>query len=241
MLLIRPPIHRIKDLPVEEKMPDVGFRLLLQMGGNSLQAGAVCARVRAALQLEHPVPITWLMQGQTIKALAARLTEVADAAESGQPAMALPRLVATLSSSGDGTGSIAPLSFQQEQFYQLWNVDRTSAAYNSGFVMVLHGALDTAALQAAVQLVFERQQSLRTRFLLDEAEVPMQRVVAVSQDLLHIEQPLFGFGDLVGVANGSTSLVEGIYQLPILASHASRCRAVDCRDNCQPAAVRMST
>lgn len=181
----------------------------LQMGGNSLQAGAVCARVRAALQLEHPVPITWLMQSQTITALAARLTEVADATEMDQPT-SVPRLVATLSS-GDGASAVAPLTFQQEQFYQLWNRDRSSAAYNSGFMMVLHGPLDAVALQAAVQLVFERQQSLRTNFLLDELEVPMQRIGAVPSkaDCLRIEQPPSGFTGLNSMADGSFFVTEG--------------------------------
>ena len=48
--------------------------------------------------------------------------------------------------------------FSQEQFFQLWNRDPASTAYNSGFAMVLQGPLDVAALQAAAQLVFERQQ-----------------------------------------------------------------------------------
>lgn len=182
----------------------------MQLGGNSLQAGAVCTRVRAALQLDHAVPITWLMQSQTIRALATRLTDAADMQTSATQQTAVPRLAATISKS-DSTSSAAPLTFQQEQFYQLWNRDRSSTAYNSGFMVVLQGQLDPAALQAAMQLVFERQQSLRTRFLVDDSGVPMQRIAAVpsKEDCLQVEQPSSGFAGLDSMADGSFSLVEG--------------------------------
>ena len=50
------------------------------------------------------------------------------------------------------------LDLTQEQMFQLWLRDPASSAYNSGFTAVLEGPLDMAALQAAAQLVFVRQQ-----------------------------------------------------------------------------------
>jgi hypothetical protein len=44
----------------------------------------------------------------------------------------------------------------QEQFVQLWQQDPSSGVYNVPWAVRLHGNLDTAALQAAVQLVAER-------------------------------------------------------------------------------------
>lgn len=46
----------------------------------------------------------------------------------------------------------------QEQFFQLWQLDPSSLAYNSGFMTVLNGHLHLPALQAAAQLLFDRQQ-----------------------------------------------------------------------------------
>ena len=88
---------------------DSGDLLFLQLGGNSLQAGAVCARLRSTLQLDHPVPIIWLMQSQTIRALAKRMGSTAG---SDQP-VALPPLTATISGRSDSGSIVAPLTFQQ--------------------------------------------------------------------------------------------------------------------------------
>jgi hypothetical protein len=51
----------------------------------------------------------------------------------------------------------------QEQFYQLWESAPESSAYNSGFYLCLEGALDLDMLQAAVRMLFERQQVGRTQ------------------------------------------------------------------------------
>ena len=80
-----------------------------QLGGNSLQAGAVLSRLRTALAVEHPIPLTWVFQCQTIEALAARLAESSD----GQDVPALPPLTATVSTRSDSDGALTPLSFQQ--------------------------------------------------------------------------------------------------------------------------------
>ena len=50
----------------------------------------------------------------------------------------------------------------QEQFYQLWEQNPASSAYNSGFFLCLEGGLDMNVLQAAAALLFERQQVHRT-------------------------------------------------------------------------------
>ena len=51
----------------------------------------------------------------------------------------------------------------QEQFYQLWENAPDSSAYNSGFYMCVEGGLDLHMLQAAVRMLFERQQVGRTQ------------------------------------------------------------------------------
>jgi AMP-binding enzyme C-terminal domain/Phosphopantetheine attachment site len=156
-----------------------------QMGGNSLQAGALCSRLRAVLGGEAAIPIVWVLECQTIEALAARLSD----AGAMSALSALPPLVATVSLQ-DADGSVAaPLTYEQvrapwsevsadiprlfgccrwcmiwfaaalqEQFYQLWENAPDSSAYNSGFYLCLEGAVDLPMLQAAATMLFDRQQ-----------------------------------------------------------------------------------
>ncbi len=79
----------------------------LQIGGNSLQAGALCSRLRATLGMEQAIPLVWVFQNQTICALAARLA--ASTAEAASARLPLLRPIVS-QSGGDIT---APLSFQQ--------------------------------------------------------------------------------------------------------------------------------
>ena len=81
---------------------------LPQMGGNSLRAGALCSRVQCALEMEQIIPVVWVLERQTIEALAARLAD----AGAVQSLEVLPQLKATISARSDGILE-APLSFQQ--------------------------------------------------------------------------------------------------------------------------------
>ena len=77
------------------------------MGGNSLRAGAVCSRLQSTLGMEQTIPLVWVLECQTIEALAARLTD----AVAVQSLEILPPLEATISAR---SGNLeAPLSFQQ--------------------------------------------------------------------------------------------------------------------------------
>jgi Phosphopantetheine attachment site len=80
----------------------------MQLGGNSLAAGAVCSKIRAALQTEHHIPVAWLMQCPTIRTLARRLADQGAA----QDMLQIQPLRPTLSLSTDPHSS-APLTFQQ--------------------------------------------------------------------------------------------------------------------------------
>lgn len=94
--------------------------------------------------------------------------------------------------------------------FRLWMRDPTSSAYNSGFTAVLQGQLDVAALQSAAQLMFERQQSLRTRFVM-KGEVPMQRIVPAGTrgDCLPVEELSLDGDALPLGADGSYQLQTG--------------------------------
>ena len=80
----------------------------MQLGGNSLAAGAVCSRIRAALKMEHHIPVAWLMQCPTIRALARRLSDQGAA----QKELQIQPLRPSLSLNAEPISS-APLTFQQ--------------------------------------------------------------------------------------------------------------------------------
>jgi AMP-binding enzyme C-terminal domain/Phosphopantetheine attachment site len=83
-----------------------------QMGGNSLQAGALCSRLRAVLGSEAAIPLVWVLECQTIEKLAARLSDSGAVA-----ALALlPPLTATVSRQDADSPIDAPLSHEQVRY-----------------------------------------------------------------------------------------------------------------------------
>jgi hypothetical protein len=126
----------------------------------------------------------WVLECQTIEALAARLADAGAVAALS----ALPPLTATVSQQDGDSFRHALLTYEQvslpervcsadhyrlstliftnslcaaamqEQFYQLWENAPDSSAYNSGFYLCLEGNLGLDVLQAAVRMLFERQQ-----------------------------------------------------------------------------------
>ncbi|MFC4159114.1 amino acid adenylation domain-containing protein [Chitinimonas lacunae] len=70
-----------------------------------------------------------------------------------------------------------PASPAQRRLFALNQLEGANTAYNVPLAIALHGPLDVAALEAALQGVFRRHDALRTRFFLDEQGV-RQEVVA---------------------------------------------------------------
>lgn len=134
---------------------DVPF---VQLGGTSLGAGRLCARLSA--RLSHPVPVSWLYQHPTVAALARRIAT--DAPPPGPPA--------GITEPGDDDPSAAvgtPLS--PMQLLQLTRgltdpEDRTSHCL---LFWVIEGELDVRALEAAVTAVHQRHEALRAAYVLD--------------------------------------------------------------------------
>ncbi|MFE7138437.1 amino acid adenylation domain-containing protein [Streptomyces sp. NPDC057644] len=128
------------------------------LGGNSLQAARIVARIRTRLGL--PVTVAELFEHGTVTALARLLTDRPRDTD-GVPATVTP-------APGDGS-LLAPAQ------RRLWFLDQLSpaagAAYNVPALTRLRGPLDTAALDAAWQDVVDRHEQLRTVFTLS-GDVP---------------------------------------------------------------------
>ncbi|WP_432279413.1 amino acid adenylation domain-containing protein, partial [Nocardia carnea] len=117
------------------------------LGGNSLIATQVAARVGQALDAQ--VPVRMLFEASTVSALAA-------AAETATGRTGLPVLAPR------PRPDRVPLSLAQQRMWFLNRFDSASATYNIPFAIRLTGDLDVDALQAALADLVDRHEVLRT-------------------------------------------------------------------------------
>ncbi|WP_280470549.1 amino acid adenylation domain-containing protein, partial [Nocardia brasiliensis] len=173
--------------PVEEIVAEVFGEVLglsrvgadddfFALGGNSLIATQVVARLGAAVDAR--VPVRTLFETPTVQALAAAIESQTHAAR------------------GIALGSIArpdelPLSLAQRRMWFLNRFDQSddgsagSAAYNLPFALRLTGALDVEALGAALEDVVGRHEVLRTVYP-ETSAGPVQVVLPASRVTLDV-------------------------------------------------------
>ncbi len=123
------------------------------IGGHSLLATQVLSRIRRRLNVN--LPLRTLFERGTLEQLAEAVDQQRNAqteADSDSEMTLAPR------------NQPLPLSYSQQRLWFLDRFEGPSAAYNMTTTVRLRGALDIAALQAALQAVFERHESLRTAF-----------------------------------------------------------------------------
>ncbi|MDS1113174.1 amino acid adenylation domain-containing protein [Gordonia westfalica] len=130
------------------------------LGGDSLSASVVAARVGAALGVR--VPVRALFEAPTVSSLAA----LAGSLHEGQraPLIAGPR------------PERLPLSLAQQRMWFLNRMEPESPAYNIPVILKLNGRLDIAALEQALADVIGRHEVLRTIYP-DDAGEPYQLVL----------------------------------------------------------------
>ncbi|WP_308248560.1 non-ribosomal peptide synthase/polyketide synthase [Nocardia sp. MH4] len=131
------------------------------LGGNSLMATRLAARLGAALGAQ--VPVAEVFDAPTVAALAERLGGLDRSA-------ARPPLTRR---TGDGPAVLSPA---QQRMWVLHQLAPQSAAYHIPAAIRLTGRLDLPALQSAVGDLLSRHDTLRTRYP-DTAAGPVQQVM----------------------------------------------------------------
>jgi len=119
------------------------------LGGNSLQALQVVARIAAAFRVR--LPPNCLFECPTLARLAERVEHARslDGEEAIRPA-------------AQGTG--APLSFTQQRLWVLAGMEGPSEAFNLVRAFRLEGSLDATALERALAVIARRHDNLRVSF-----------------------------------------------------------------------------
>ncbi|MEK8072439.1 non-ribosomal peptide synthase/polyketide synthase [Rhodococcoides navarretei] len=199
---------RAPSTPVEEIVAQIYAELLgvkrvgsdddfFDLGGNSLIATRVAARVAAALGKK--VGVRDLFEASTVSALAARAESRID-----DDAVPLRRRV---------PGGRVPLSLAQQRMWVLNRLDPDSGAYNMPLALRLRGGLDIAALQAAVTSTVERHESLRTRYPENSDGSPYQEILdaaGVVPDLTPVDAP-----DDADTADRIRELIHGGFDVTV--------------------------
>ncbi|GAB4583081.1 hypothetical protein Ntsu_09130 [Nocardia sp. IFM 10818] len=140
------------------------------LGGNSLLATQVAARLGAALGAR--VPVRALFEASTVAELATHVERYREAGDR-IPLIAGQR------------PELVPLSMAQQRMWFLNRFDSASAAYNIPAAVRLTGDLDIAALRAAVLDVVARHEVLRTVYP-DTPTGPAQRVLPATAAALEL-------------------------------------------------------
>ncbi|TCJ89555.1 amino acid adenylation domain-containing protein [Nocardia alba] len=116
------------------------------LGGNSLVATRVAARIGAALDVT--IPVSAIFEAPTVARLAARAETQADTGRVALTAQPRPERI--------------PLSYAQQRMWFLNRLEPGSAAYSIPIVLRMSGQLNLDALRAALEYVLDRHEVLRT-------------------------------------------------------------------------------
>lgn len=147
-------------LPVDEFGVEDNF---FALGGHSLLATQVLTRIRQRLGVS--LPMTALFKHNTVVSLAKVVSQAqrndADPATDIIPVSRQEPL---------------PLSYAQQRLWFMEQLEGPSGAYNIPVAIKLRGALNRQALQAAMDLLLQRHESLRTGFRM-QGDTPRQVIV----------------------------------------------------------------
>ncbi|MFE5647477.1 amino acid adenylation domain-containing protein, partial [Rhodococcus sp. NPDC056516] len=169
----RPPVSADENLLAELFADVLGVAKVgigdnfFDLGGNSLVATRLIARVNSGAAVDFGVRA--LFEAPTVESLAVK---VRDAKASGLDHSRSRRPLLQRHSRPD----TVPVSLAQQRLWFVNQFDTSSPAYNIPMAVRLSGALDAAALRAAVGDVVDRHESLRTVYPAS-VDGPLQVVV----------------------------------------------------------------
>ena len=164
--------------PAEEIMADIWQKVLrvervgvydnfFELGGHSLLATQVLSRVRRVMGVV--VPLAALFEAPTI----ARFVQVLEGCRWLGQGIAPPP-IASLPRTADGDQYFTQ-SFAQQRLWFLDELEPGMATYNIPSALRMTGELDVRALEAALNEIIRRHESLRTTFE-QRDDQPLQRV-----------------------------------------------------------------
>ncbi|HAP62887.1 MAG TPA: non-ribosomal peptide synthetase, partial [Cytophagales bacterium] len=146
-----------------------------ELGGHSLKATRVRSMVKNRLQKE--LTLNELFRHLTIAELAPVVSEKADDTPDAQ----------TFHPIEEAEDAPVPLSFTQERLWVLTNFEEASRAYHMPAAFRVTGTLNVPQLQAAIEHVMDRHESLRTVFKEIEGQ-PQQVVLPRSEMGFSVEE-----------------------------------------------------
>ena len=149
--------------PIEEMLADTFAELLnlprvgihenfFEIGGHSLMATQVTARIQESLGVE--VPLAGLFEAATV----AKISLLVEAARTGGRKAKLP-VIEAASSAVD-----PPMSFVQQRLWFLSRMDASSTFLNLSNHFTLKGPLDVGMFQRSILEIYRRHQVLRATF-----------------------------------------------------------------------------
>ncbi|MYM28287.1 amino acid adenylation domain-containing protein [Duganella sp. CY15W] len=178
-----------------------------ELGGHSLLAVRLISQLRQQLDIE--LPLAALFAHPQLAELA---TQVAVAGQN-----TLSDIVPA------DRGAPLPLSYSQQRLWYVTQIDaQAHAAYHIPGALRLRGALDRAALHAAVSGIVERHEVLRTRFVVTGGQ-PGQ-VIGTFQDLALQYSDLTGIGEdeLQAICRQEAVAPFDLSQGPLIRAHLLR-------------------
>ncbi|HEY0365245.1 MAG TPA: amino acid adenylation domain-containing protein, partial [Pyrinomonadaceae bacterium] len=171
---LRPDLEQVFTAPrnqTEEKIAAVWAEVLklklvgvhdnfFELGGHSLLGTQIILRLNKLFGTQ--LQLRWLFEYPTVAALAEKISVTGSDESKGEPALEPVSRNQNL-----------PLSFAQRRLWFLAQLQPDSAFYNVATAMRITGPLNTAALEAAIDSVVMRHESLRTVFAVVDDE-PVQ-------------------------------------------------------------------
>lgn len=144
------------------------------IGGNSLAAAQIAARIQSIFGIYLPLQI--VISSETVEKLAIAVEEAL--ATGPQKTEVTPRRPKKI-----------PLSSYQERIWFLEQLQPGNLAYNCGALLSLRGSLNASALKASLEAIIRRHEVTRTSVEVGNDGRPYQKI----QSPWSVELPLFDF------------------------------------------------